>query len=208
MAKRSKNLEELEKSTCNCGCNHEDCKCDENCECEHEECNCGENCECDKNSDKHECHCHECDCEEHVENDCREEEFKEILQRVQAEFENYRRRTESSMDRVKEDGVIHAINKLLPVLDSFKSAKALVKDEEFLKSLELIEKQFIDGLNALNITKIDAENQEFNPSLHNAVLTGSDAEKPEDTILEVYQDGYKLKDRVIRYSVVKINKVL
>ena len=106
------------------------------------------------------------------------------------------------------NGIIYSINKLLPVLDSFKSAKTIVKDEEFLKSLELIEKQFNDGLKALNITKIDAENEVFNPNLHNAVLTGCNEEKPEDTILEVYQDGYKLKDRVIRYSVVKINKVL
>ena len=189
--KKEKELEEnLEEQTCNCG---------ENCNCETEHtCNCGcEDCSCD------ECNC---TCEHEHENECREDEFKETMQRLQAEFDNYRKRTEASFEKVKEDGIIHSINKLLPVLDSFKSAKALVKDEEFLKSLELIEKQFNDGLSALNITKIEAENEIFNPSFHNAVLTGSDETKPEDVILEVYQDGYKLNDRVIRYSVVKINK--
>ncbi len=151
-----------------------------------------------------------CDCEHEIdakEENCREEEFKETLQRLQAEFENYRRRTDASMIKVKEDGVMLAINKLLPVLDSFKSAKMLVKDEEFLKSLNLIEKQFIDGLGALNVTKIEAENQIFNPKFHNAVMTGNDPEKQDDEILEVFQDGYILGDRVIRHSVVKINKL-
>ena len=149
----------------------------------------------------------DCVSEEAKEKDCREEEFKESLQRLQAEFANYRKRTDASLVKVKEDGVVYAINKLLPVLDSFKSAKMLVKDEEFLKSLNLIEKQFIEGLSALNITKIEAENQIFDPRLHNAVLTGNDTTKQEDEILEVFQDGYKLDDRVIRHSVVKINKL-
>ncbi len=143
---------------------------------------------------------------EKVEN-CREEEFKETLQRLQAEFDNYRKRTDANMIKVKEDGIIFAINKLLPVLDSFKSAKMLVKDEEFLKSLDLIEKQFLDGLLGLNVTKIEAENQQFNPNFHNAVMMGTDPDKQDDEILEVFQDGYKMGDRVIRHSVVKINKL-
>ncbi len=168
-------------------------------------------CECEE-TEKCECGCNECGCECEMdktiqEENCREEEFKETLQRLQAEFENYRKRTDANVVRVKEDGEIFAINKLLPVLDSFKSAKMLVKDEEFLKSLNLIEKQFLDGLLGLNVTKIEAENQMFNPNFHNAVMTGTDDSKQDDEILEVFQDGYKMGDRVIRHSVVKINKL-
>lgn len=171
----------------------------------HEQCDCEENEKCDLS-------CGEMDCEYEMnetiqEENCREEEFKETLQRLQAEFDNYRKRTDASMERVKQDGIIFAINKLLPVLDSFKSAKMLVKDEEFLKSLSLIEKQFVDGLSALNVTKIEAENQMFDPKFHNAVISGNDPEKQDGEILEVFQDGYKLCDRVIRHSVVKINKL-
>lgn len=192
--KFEENLEENLKQD-NCHCDYdENGVCEHTCSCEEDGCSCGENCS--------------CGCEkEQQENECREEEFKEILQRLQAEFDNYRKRTEASFEKVKEDGIVYSINKLLPVLDSFKSAKTFVKDEEFLKSLELIEKQFADGLTALNITKIEAENEMFNPLYHNAVLTGLDEDKPDDSILEVYQDGYKLGDRVIRYSVVKINKL-
>lgn len=139
-------------------------------------------------------------------NSCRENEFKETLQRLQAEFENYRKRNESMIEKFKEDGIVSAISKLLPVLDSFKSAKMIVKDEEFLNSLNLIEKQFIDGLNNLKISKIEAEGKIFDPKFHNAVLTGVDETKQDDEILEVFQDGYILGDRVIRHSVVKINK--
>lgn len=146
-----------------------------------------------------------CDVENKTE--CREEEFKEILQRVQAEFENYRRRTENQAPKLKEDGIIYAINKILPVLDSFKSAKQMVKDEEFLNSINLIEKQFNECLSSLNITKIEAEGKMFDPNFHNAVMTGKDEDFEEDMILDVFQDGYKLNDRVIRYSVVKINKL-
>ncbi len=168
-----------------------------------------DNCECEQKFKNEQC---ECGCEnielksDHKE-DCREEEFKETLQRLQAEFDNYRKRTDANMIKVKEDGVVYAINKLLPVLDSFKSAKMLVKNEEFLNSLNLVEKQFIEGLNALNITKIEADNQIFNPRYHNAVMTGWDETKKDDEILEVFQDGYMLGERVIRHSVVKINKM-
>lgn len=159
------------------------------------------------------CECEDCDCEKNAceqqktESACREEEFKESLQRLQAEFDNYRRRNENSQEKFKEDGIVFAINKLLPVLDSFKSARQQVEDEEFLKSLDLIEKQFQEGLKALKIEKIEADNSQFNPNFHNAVLTGNEPEKPDNEILEVYQDGYKLNNRIIRHSVVKINKI-
>lgn len=198
-----------EKSSCDCGCENENCDCkdnkfnyDENFE---NEC-CNENCGCE-NDYYNKSHC---DCDEKFEiheEVCRENEFKETLQRLQAEFDNYRKRSELNSVKFKEDGIIFAINKLLPVLDSFKSAKNLVSDEEFLKSLNLIEKQFIECLNALNVKKIEAENQMFNPNFHNAVMTGKDETKQDGEILEVFQDGYILDTRVIRYSVVKINKL-
>jgi len=134
-------------------------------------------------------------------------EYKDDLIRLQAEFENYRKRNENLVEKSKTDGIIFAINKLLPVLDSFKSAKQKIFDEDFLNSLNLIEKQFYTGLENLKITKIEAEGQIFDPNFHNAVLTGSDESKPDDEILEVFQDGFKLNDRIIRHSVVKINKL-
>lgn len=183
---------EKHKEECTCGCENE-CKCDENCTCKEEnECTCGENCTC--NEILHE-------------EECRESEFKLDLQRLQAEFDNYRKRNEQISEKSKEDGVIYAVNKILPVLDSFKSAKMQVQDEKFLESLNLIEKQFLHCLSDLKVEKIDAEGKQFDPKFHNAVLSGADEEKEDNEILEVYQDGYKLNDRIIRHSVVRINKL-
>lgn len=182
---------EKHKEECSCGCENE-CKCDENCTCDESECTCGENCTC--NETLHE-------------EECRESEFKLDLQRLQAEFDNYRKRNEQISEKSKEDGVIYAVNKILPVLDSFKSAKMQVQDEKFLESLNLIEKQFLHCLSDLKVEKIDAEGKQFDPKFHNAVLSGIDEEKEDNEILEVYQDGYKLNDRIIRHSVVRINKL-
>ena len=174
----------------------EECKC---------ECCSEENLDDNLENEETECEAQVDLCEDKEE--CRENEFKETLQRLQAEFDNYRKRTESQQARIKEDGIVYAIGKILPVLDSFNSAKQMIKDEEFLKSLDLIEKQLNECLKSLNITKIEALGQKFDSNLHNAVLCGEDSEKNDEEILEVYQEGYKLGDRVIRHSVVKINKL-
>lgn len=198
--KTEKNYEkEKHKEDCGCGCGNE-CECDENCTCDG-------SCTCDGN--EHECNCTEhCVCDENLhEEECRENEFKLDLQRLQAEFDNYRKRNEFITEKSREDGIILAVNKILPVLDSFKSAKMQVQDEKFLESLDLIEKQFLHCLSDLKVEKIDAEGKQFDPKLHNAVLSGTDEEKEDNEILEVYQDGYRLNDRIIRHSVVRINKL-
>lgn len=192
--KTEKNFDkEKHKENCSCCCENE-CNCDETCTCNEEEhvCSCGEHCTC--NETLHE-------------EECREDEFKLDLQRLQAEFDNYRKRNELVSEKSKEDGVIFAVNKILPVLDSFKSAKMQVQDENFLESLNLIEKQFLNCLSDLKVEKIEAEGKQFDPKFHNAVLSGKDEEKEDNEILEVYQDGYKLNDRIIRHSVVRINKL-
>jgi len=194
--KTEKNFEkEKHKNQCTCGCEEAECLCDDTCTCKQEDvddCACGEH----------------CTCEEVLhEEDCRENEFKLDLQRLQAEFDNYRKRNEHISEKSKEDGVIYAVNKILPVLDSFKSAKMQVQDEKFLESLNLIEKQFLHCLSDLKVEKIDAEGQQFDPKFHNAVLSGKDETKADNEILEVYQDGFKLNDRIIRHSVVRINKL-
>lgn len=192
--KTEKNFEkEKHKEKCTCGC-EEECTCEETCNCceEEQECSCGEHCTCN---------------EKLHEEDCREDEFKLDLQRLQAEFDNYRKRNEQISLKSREDGVIFAVNKILPVLDSFKSAKMQVQDETFLESLNLIEKQFLHCLSDLKVEKIDAEGKQFDPNFHNAVLSSSEEDKEDNEILEVYQDGYKLNDRIIRHSVVRINKL-
>ena len=196
--KREKIKEKCEETKKHCHC--EDCECEnENETCKCEDCEC-DDCHCDE-CECEECECEECECEE---KDKQLQEYTEMLQRLQAEFDNYRKRNEFIVLKAKEEGVIFAVEQILPVLDSFKSAEAHLKESE-LKGIVLLKEQLLDSLKKLGVVKIEALNKEFDPNLHNAVML-SDEEKEVQTVVEVFQDGYMLKDKVIRHSIVKTTK--
>lgn len=191
---------------CNCeedGCDCEGCDCDDcNCkECECEECEC-EDCHCE-DCDCQDCECEECDCGDYE--NSKEQEYLQDLQRLQAEFDNYRKRNEFIVLKAKEEGVILAVEKLLPVLDSFKAAEKHMTEKE-LQGLFLVKEQVENALKQLGVVKIEAVNKTFNPDYHNAVIMGEEKGKESHTVLEVFQDGYMYKDKVIRHSMVKVNK--
>lgn len=198
------NKDELKKHSCGCG---EGCTCGDDCQCNDEH-RCNENCTCNSG-----CHCDDhCDCDSYCyEDDCtcksKESEYLELAQRIKAEFDNYKRRNADIASQSFNNGVASTVTKLLPVIDSFKQAKANIEDDDTLKGLDLLEGLIIKAFNELNVEKIDCVGKEFDPNYHNAVLTGEDSTKPDGVILEEYQQGFKLGDRVIRYSVVKINKL-
>ena len=165
-------------------------------------CNCDdEKCTCDAQS-QHEktCDCG-CGCEK-----SKEQEYLELAQRIKAEFENYKRRNAEITSIGFNNGVISTVTKLLPAIDSFNQAKANIKDEDTLVGLNLILNNILTAFSELGVEKIDAVGKEFDPNLHNAILTGKDESQPEGVVLEEYQQGFKLRDKVIRHSVVKINK--
>ena len=204
---------------CECG---EDCTCKKDCECK-EDCKCGEeSCSCqdektcdDKCSCEKECDCDECECEDiddctsHHPTDNYQEalNYLELAQRVQAEFDNYRKRTIQAEKDAKQKGIMEAVEKLLPVIDSVDSAKRQVNDDSFTKALDLINNQMLQSLSSLGVEKIEAVGKEFDPNYHNAIMTGNDSQKKEDEILQEFQAGFKLGEKVIRHSVVMVNKL-
>lgn len=133
-------------------------------------------------------------------------EYLERLQRLQAEFENYRKRNALLAINAKEEGIIKVVEKMLPVLDSFKSANKQVTNKKDLEGLNFVKDQMLGALTSLGITKIEAENQMFDPNLHNVVMVSKEKSKESGIVLEELQEGYKLGDKVIRYSVVKISE--
>ena len=138
----------------------------------------------------------------------KELEYLELAQRIKAEFENYKRRNAEVTVQSFENGVAKAIEKLLPAMDSFKQAKSSIQDENTLKGLDLVYSQIIKAFEELGVTKINALGEQFDPNYHNAVLTGNDPEKADNEIISEYQEGFIMKgDRVIRHSVVQINKL-
>ena len=138
----------------------------------------------------------------------KEAEYLELAQRIKAEFENYKKRNAEVSSQSFENGIVHTIEKLLPAMDSFKQARASIQDENTLKGVDLVYSQILKAFDELGVKKINALGEQFNPNYHNAVLVGNDPEKPENEVINEYQEGFILKnERVIRHSVVQINKL-
>ena len=190
--------EDLEEKTCgcsndcdcgeNCQCTEEN-KCNENCTCgEEKECECGEDCGCD-----HECHCEE-----------NQEYFKDLL-RLQAEFDNYRKRMTSALGDARNDGFMDAVIQFLPAIDSFKMATEYITDKNTLMGIKFIEKGILDTLSKMGVDEIDTSGK-FNPEFHQAIDTENNEEFESGDIIKVATKGFTYKGKVIRYSQVIVKK--
>ncbi|NJL44433.1 MAG: nucleotide exchange factor GrpE [Nitrosarchaeum sp.] len=131
------------------------------------------------------------------------EEYKELLQRLQAEFENYKKREERERAR---DGLrvkAEVLLGLLPVLDSFGLAlKNFQSPERFHKGVELVYAQLMDVLRSAGLRRIEAQGT-LDPRMHEVLLTRESSEE-EGRILEVVQDGYALGEMIIRHAKVVV----
>jgi len=131
-------------------------------------------------------------------------ELTDTLQRLQAEFENYKKYVEKSKTDFVKYAQSDIIEKLLPILDSFELALKNTSKEEFIKGIELIYSQLYSLLEKQGLKKIQAKGK-LDPHLHE-VLLKEECDKEEDTILEELQKGYMLGDKVLRHSKVKVSK--
>jgi len=137
-------------------------------------------------------------------------EYLSLAQRVQADFENYKRRNRNAILDACQTTTADTAALFIPVLDNIERALDSVNDETsanaLFKGVDMVAKQLKDVFKQLEIHEIEALNKEFDPNLHNAILkveAGSD--QPENIIVEVLQKGYKCKDKVIRHSLVKVS---
>ena len=133
------------------------------------------------------------------------DEYLDLVQRKQAEFANYRRRTESVRQEAYDDGRRDAIEKLLPVVDNLERALDAAGEESALRSgVEMVLRQTLETLTKMGVETIDPMGQPFDAELHNAVMQGSAEEGEPGTVCLVLQKGYKLGARVIRHAMVKV----
>ena len=128
------------------------------------------------------------------------------LARLQAEFENVRKRTAREQQEFREYAVADAVKALLPTLDSFERAlqTSAAEKSEFRSGIELIYKQLQDALQKLGLRAIPAKGEPFDPHLHEAIEMVETTDAADHQILEELQRGYKLKDRLLRPSMVKV----
>lgn len=136
----------------------------------------------------------------------KKQDYVEMLQRLQAEFENYKKRTDKeTADRAKFANT-RLIEKLLGVLDNFELAlKNECADETFSKGVKMVYKQLSAVLSDEGLKEIECKGKVFDPHLHEAMMQ-EETDKKTNTILEELQKGYELNGRVIRHSKVKVAK--
>ena len=125
--------------------------------------------------------------------------------RLLAEYDNYRKRSQKEKDNLYADIKSDTVAKFLPVYDNLVRALAQsTEDEAYRRGVEMIMTQFNTTLEKLGATKIECLGQKFDPSLHNAVMHVEDEEKSENEIVEVFQDGFMMGEKVIRFAMVKV----
>lgn len=132
-------------------------------------------------------------------------ELQDLLQRRQAEFENFRRRNERERGELLEFASMDTIKALLPVLDDFERAlKVESADKEYARGMELIHQRLSEALSKLGLEPISSEVPLFNPHIHHAVEMVETKDHPDQTILQEYQPGYYFKGRLLRPAMVKV----
>lgn len=140
-----------------------------------------------------------------VDENQRIEELEDKLKRTQAEFMNFKRRTEKEKESISFLANEKIVLELLQVIDNFERGLDAIEDKEsqIYKGMDLIYKQLIKLLTDHQVQKIDTEIP-FDPNLHHAVLQGEG--KSKDEIMEVFQKGYTMAGKVIRAAMVKVSK--
>ncbi len=132
-------------------------------------------------------------------------ELQDLLQRRQAEFENYRRRAERERSELFEFASMDTVKALLPILDDFERAlKVESADTEYTRGMELIYQRLFEALKKLGLEPLSTEGTLFNPHIHHAVDMVDTKEHPDQSILEEYQRGYKFKGRLLRPAMLKV----
>ncbi len=137
----------------------------------------------------------------------KQEEYLTLAQRIQADFENFRRRNRNVRAEAFDEGAAAFATTLLPVLDNLERAIAAAQntsDESLKVGVEMVYRQLCDCFVKRGITVIDRKGEMFDPKLENAVMQGTPEDGEPGTVCEVFQKGYMLGESVLRHAMVKV----
>lgn len=134
------------------------------------------------------------------------DELNNRFLRMAAEYDNFRKRSRAERDGVHAEAVAYAVKALLTTVDNLSRALAQpTEDAAYKQGIEMTYNQMIESFASLGVTEIPAEpGTSFDPNLHNAVMHIDDDTQGENVITEVFQKGFQLDDKVIRYAMVKV----
>lgn len=126
--------------------------------------------------------------------------------RLIAEYDNFKKRTVKEKENIYTDSVCDVVTEILPVLDNLERALAAFENKESgeYKGVEMIQKQTLEIFKKIGVEEISSIGEVFDPEKHNAVMHIDDDSFGENVVAEEFQKGYAYKDKVIRYSMVKV----
>ena len=137
-----------------------------------------------------------------------EEENKRL--RLLADYENFKRRATLDKEALQKYRAQNILTNLIPVLDNFSRALSVEAKSDDVNSMmtgmEMIYRSLVGALVSEGLVEIEAQDKEFDPNFHQAIMTESNPDKPSGSVLEELQKGYMLKDRVLRPTMVKVNE--
>ncbi len=137
----------------------------------------------------------------------KQEEYLNMAQRVQADFENFRRRNQNVRKEAFDEGARAFATTLLPVIDNMERAINAAQnsaDESLKSGVEMVYRQLCEAFEKRGITTIDRKGEKFDPNLENAVMQGAPEDGEPGTVCEVFQKGYQMEGMVLRHAMVKV----
>ncbi len=134
------------------------------------------------------------------------DEYLSMAQRAQADYQNFKKRNSSVRTDALEEGSRETVAGMLPVIDNLERALEAAEDPDdpVANGVRMTLKQLMDILGKQGLEEIPAKGEKFDPDLHNAVLRASAEAGEPGTVAEVFQKGYRIKDKVIRYAMVSV----
>ena len=136
--------------------------------------------------------------------------FKDLALRTQADFENFRKRAAREKEEASKYANASFLEKLLPILDNFElglnAARDDARNSPILTGMDMVAKQLQDFLTGVGVETLQAEGEQFDPNLHEAVAQEASADVPEGVIVRQLRKGYKLRDRLLRPATVTVSK--
>ncbi|MBQ7602564.1 MAG: nucleotide exchange factor GrpE [Clostridia bacterium] len=135
------------------------------------------------------------------------EMYKNMAQQLQADFDNYRKRNANIAKESRQEGELDAVKAMLPAYDALVEGIKMVTDENTKTGLEMVERMFLQSLSSLNIQPIQAVGQEFDPKIHNAIMTEEAQDVEEGIVIDEFSKGFVRDDgTVVRVATVKVSR--
>ena len=125
--------------------------------------------------------------------------------RLAADYDNFRKRTQKEKEQTYANGKADAVEKLLPVYDNLERAlNQPTEDEAYKKGVEMTMNQLVSIFNSLGVEIFGQKGETFDPNIHNAVMHVEEEGAPENTITQVFQKGFKLGEKIVRFAMVQV----